>query len=163
MLLDLNSTGYLMKNVYLLSEELKLDTQQVALTQALTLNKSRPQMGLKGTHGLFGSDEWWENIGQKKMPLEFFSGVITRAYIAGQDESGMNNTIELLLDDGSIRTLGIYVNIPEDALLFQIGHRADIVYVLDELKLQPAPDGGDNYSKIALEMAVSLTPVNKAV
>jgi len=137
MLLNLNSAVSPMKNVYLLSEELKLDPQQVALTQGLTLNKSRPQMGLKGANGLFGSDEWWDNINQREMPLEFFSGVIARAYISGQDESGMNNTIDLLLDDGSARTFGIYVNTPEDALLFQAGHRADIVYVLDELKLQP--------------------------
>jgi hypothetical protein len=79
--------------------------------------------------------------------------------MAGQDESGMNNTIDLLQDDGSENAFGIYVNHPEDANLFQVRHRAEIVYALDELKLQPAKDGGVNYSKIALEMTVSVQPV----
>lgn len=159
MILDSEIFGFEMRCVYLLSEELQLDPGQIALTQALTLNQAKPQMGLKGTHGLFGSSEWWASIQERRMPLLFISGVITRVYVAGQDDSGINNTIDLLQDDGSVRTVGIYVNKPDDARLFQVGHRAEIVYVLDELKLQPARDGGVNYSKIALEMTVSVQPV----
>lgn len=159
MILNLKVQNCDMRCVYLLSEELRLDPNQVALTQALTLNQARPQMGLKGTHGLFGSSEWWASIQERRMPLLGVAGIVTRAYIAGQEESGMNNTIDLLQDDGSEQAVGIYVNNPEDANLFQVGHRAEIVYALDELKLQPAKDGGVNYSKIALEMTVSVQPV----
>lgn len=159
MILSSEVQGGEMRCVYLLSEELRLDPNQVALTQALTLNQARPQMGLKGTHGLFGSSEWWAGIQEGRMPLLQLSGVVTRAYMAGQDESGLNNTIDLLQDDGSEHAVGIYVNNPEDANLFQVRHRAEIVYALDELKLQPAKDGGVNYSKIALEMTVSVQPV----
>ncbi len=159
MILNLEVRGCEMKCVYLLSEELRLDPKQVALTQALTLNQAKPQMGLKGTHGLFGSPEWWANIKSGQMPLQITSGTITRAYMAGQDESGMNDMIDLRQDDGTLCSAGIYVNNPEDAELFQIGHRAEIAYALDELKMQPAKSGGVNYSKIALEMAVSVRPV----
>ncbi|WP_235862404.1 hypothetical protein [Pseudomonas kilonensis] len=67
--------------------------------------------------------------------------------------------LDLELKDGSVRAVGIYVNDREDARLFRPGYKASVVYALDELKQQPASDGGVNYSKVALEMAVSLQSV----
>ena len=159
-LLNLDNTDVPMKLVYLLSEELKANPEQIALTQALTLDDSRPMMGLKGSNGLFGSQEWWESIEQGKMPLLYISGIITRTYVAGQDSSEFNNTIDLLLDDGSIEAVGIYTNQEQDTNLFKVGHLASIVYALDEMKAQPSINGEINYSKTALEMAVSLESVN---
>lgn len=159
MLLNLNQAGVPMKLVFQLSEKLKNCPEEIELTQALTLNEAKPRMGLKGTYGLFGSEEWWENIQQRKMPLLFLSGTICRTYIAGQDESDTINSFDLLLDDGSIRDESIYVNNEKDVELFCTGHRVEVVYAMDELKLQPAWDGGINYLDIALEMAVSLQPV----
>lgn len=158
MLLRLDD-GVPMRQVFALQEELKVNPERIALTQALTLNASKPHMGLKGTHGLFGSPDWWESIREKKMPLLFISGVIERAYVAGQDKQGMNNTVDLIQQDGTVRSVGIYVNNLNDAQLFRPGYKAEIVYALDELKHQPASDGGVNYSKVALEMTVSLQPV----
>jgi hypothetical protein len=40
---------------------------------------------------------------------------------------------------------------------FKVGRRAEIVRALDELKDQPADDGGVNYAEITLEMAVSIS------
>lgn len=160
MFLQPDSSSVVMKRVYLLSEELKADPEQVALAQALTLNAAKPRMGLKGTLGLFGSPEWWANIEQRKMPFRFLSGVIERAYVSGQDESvTLNNAFDLRLDDDFVQMEGIYINNEDDVKLFRVGHRVEIVYALDELKRQPAQDGSVNYSDIVLEMAVSLEPV----
>lgn len=160
MFLQLEQSGVPMKRVYLLSEELKADPDRIALAQALTLNAAKPRMGLKGTLGLFGSPEWWANIEQRKMPVRSLSGVIQRAYVVGQDESVvMNNEIELRLDDGSVQAEGIYVSNEDDVKLFRMNHLVEVAYALDELKRQPAADGGVNYSRVTLEMAVSLEPV----
>ncbi|KVN28926.1 hypothetical protein WM13_18785 [Burkholderia ubonensis] len=156
MLLRLNEFGVPMKCVFRLEDRLREDPMQVQLAQALTLNPSRPQMGLRGTYGLFGSAEWWANIREGRMPLLYKFGVVKRAFVAGQDKRAPNNTIDIVLDDGSTYTTGIYVNNKADVELFQPGRRIAIVYALDELKQQPATDGGINYSKIALEMAVSV-------
>ncbi|WP_245641728.1 hypothetical protein [Paraburkholderia bannensis] len=145
-----------MKFVFRLEDELRANPNRVALTQALTLNVSKPNVGLKGRHGLFGSPEWWASIQAGKMPLLFIKGVVQRTYFSGQNERGANNTLDLKLDDGSVRAVGIYVNNSEDVKFFHVGSRVSIVYALDELKLQPANDGGVSYSKIALEMAVSI-------
>ena len=112
-----------MKLVFRLEDRLRADPMQVHLAQTLTLNPSKPQMGLRGRHGLFGSPEWWASIREGKMPLLFLAGVIQRAYVAGQDEREKNNTIDLKLDDGSERVVGIYVDNTEDADLFLPGQR----------------------------------------
>ena len=159
MLLKLENSKVPMKLVYLLSEELKNDPEYVSLTQKLTLDKSKPYIGLNGTYGLFGSQEWWDNINNNKMPLLFLSGIIKRAYIAGQEPLRYNNTIDLLLDDGSIQMVGIYVNDKSNAYLFKVGYKTSIIYALDELKSGAARNFGQKYNEIALEMAVSLEPV----
>ncbi|OCG39518.1 hypothetical protein A9G29_08880 [Gilliamella sp. Fer2-1] len=148
-----------MKLVYLLSEELKAKPEQITLAQSLTLDKSKPYMGLNGTNGLFGTKEWWNSIEQGRIPLLFISGIIKKAYVAGQDPSNFNNTVDLLLEDGTIQSVGIYANKKKDSKLFKIGYSASIVYALDELKPQAALNFGQKYNQIALEMAVSLEPV----
>jgi len=159
MLLTLDKAKTPMKLVYQLSEELKKNPERIALTQALTLNTAKPYMGLKGTYGLFGSQEWWKNIASRKFPLLFISGIIKGTYIAGQDPTPTDNCFSLLLDDGSTREESIYCHLKEDKSLFQVDSRVEIVYALDEMKQQPAADGGIHYSNIILEMAVSLQPV----
>ncbi|WP_338523924.1 hypothetical protein NUH87_30165 [Pseudomonas batumici] len=159
MLLNLNKSDTPMKFVYLLSEELKENPGQIVLAQALTLDKSKPYMGLKGAYGLFGSQEWWNSIEEGKMPLLFLSGVIQRTYIAGQDSSSEENSFSLLLGDGSIREESIYSHTrKEDRRLFVVGSRVEIVYALDELK-PGAVDGEETHLDIVLEMAVSLQSV----
>ncbi|SCC25333.1 hypothetical protein GA0061080_105623, partial [Gilliamella intestini] len=101
MLLKLENSKVPMKMVYLLSEKLKKNPEKAALTQALTLDKTKPKMGLKGTNGLFGTKEWWNSIEQGRIPLLFISGIIKKAYVAGQDPSNFNNTVDLLLEDGT--------------------------------------------------------------
>ena len=145
----------LMIQVFDLREELRANPERVRLTQALTLNPDRPQMGLRGTCGLFGSSEWWESIESGRMPLRKISGKIERVYYAGQGGSGPNNMVDVLADDGVRDSVGIYVNDPKGVDLFQVGRSVEILYALDELKQQPASDGSVNYSRVALKMFVS--------
>lgn len=151
MLLKLNGSGEL-RLVYELLEELKHDHEQVAMAQALTKDDSK-SFGLKGTHGLFGSEEWWENIKNGVMPTRHISGVIDRLFVSGQEQDSEENAFDLLLDDGSIHTESIFVNNKSDIDLFKKGSRVEVLYALDELK-SDSP-GGANYSEIVLEMAVS--------
>ncbi len=159
MLLKLDGIGIPLKLVYDFSKDSKKNSQYIADAQALTLDASRPLMGLKGTFGLFGSPDWWSSIERGKMPLRYISGIIQDAFAAGQDANNKNNSIRILLEDGSTHDAGIYVNDKADIALFRAGHRVELVYALDELKNQPSYDGGVNYSQTALEVAVSLEPV----
>lgn len=144
-----------MKTVYDLATALNADPEHVELVQALTLNSAKPSMGLKGKHGLFGSADWWESLRQGDMPTLEISGTIEGAYCAGQGDTGAPNTISLRTADGTLEMVGIYLNDERDVVLFQIGRQARVLYALDELKSQPGPDGKTNYSRVAVEMAVS--------
>jgi len=148
-----------MIQVFDLREELRVDPERVRLTQALTLNADKPTRGLKGTYGLFGSAEWWNNIEAKNIPLLKISGIIDRAYHAGQGETGPNNMIDLVTDDGQYMSVGIYLNDPKNVVFFKKGHQAEILYALDPLKQQPASDGSVNCSRVAVCMSVSTEPV----
>lgn len=158
MLLPLETVDRPMKVVYQLADELARNPQRVELAQALTLNTAKPLLGLKGKHGLFGSKEWWESIRRRRIRTEVRSGVIEKTYFAGQDSRRRDqvNSVTLRLDDGSALDEGIYATEKEDAELFVPGARVLIAYALDELKQQPAANGGANYSRIVLEVAISL-------
>ncbi|WP_312319860.1 hypothetical protein [Stenotrophomonas sp.] len=142
------------KLVFSLEKELSSNQKRVAVTQAVTLDRTRPDIGLKGRHGLFGSQEWWDNIAAGVVPLMRVSGKILKAYRVGRDDD-RNNTVELVLSDGSVKAVGIYVNSRNDISLFIEGSWLDMIYALEELKVQPAKDGGVNYSKVALEAVIT--------
>lgn len=144
-----------MKVVYRLEDELRNDPEQVRLAQVLTLDPLRPQIGLRGKWGLFGSPEWWGNIRSGVVPLRRVSGAISRMYVSGQDLAQKDNTFDLLCDDGSVLMESCYATEHKGEELYRVGARVEILYALDELKLQPADDGGVNYSDIVLEVAVS--------
>lgn len=149
----------LMKPVYELAKELLANPGRVALTQAVTLNPEKPEIGLKGSKGLFGSTAWWESIQCGRIQTTQYTGVVSRAYCAGQGDAGPNNMIDIITVDGKREAVGIYVNDPADVRLFNPGHQIEVIYALDELKAQPAPDGKVNYSRIAINMSVSEQPV----
>ena len=154
----LNEDDFLepMKLVYQLENELKADPEQVAMTQALTLDESRPSQGLKGVNGLFGSTQWWENIRSGKVPKKHVSGVVEKVYVSGMDSDSEPNTFDLLIDDDfSTVTESIYVDCEPDSELFKVGARVEILYLLEELKARSRLSDEIEYSKVVLEMAVS--------
>lgn len=151
-----------MKRVYWLTQALQDDPKRVEVVRALTLNRKKPFLGLKGNRGLFASSEWWSNINNRVIPLKFVSGVIVRIYEAGQDKTGKPNTLQLSTDESRLVDVGIYLNNKTDIALFQLGYRVELVYALDELKNQPDHDGGIAYAEVALEMAVSVNAQSAA-
>ena len=144
-----------MKKVFDLRDELLVNPRRVEKTQALTLDRAKPHLGLRGTYGLFASQDWWNSISTGRMPLLRLAGVVERLYASGQEEVEAN-TVDIRSADGRLQSAGIYLNDPSDLALFRIGSTVEVVYALDELKQQPAADGGLNVTKVALEMAVSL-------
>jgi hypothetical protein len=61
-----------MKTVYTLSKALELDPKRIELARKLTLDKSRPRLGLRGRYGLFASEEWWQNIQCEKIKMRYW-------------------------------------------------------------------------------------------
>lgn len=149
-----------MKLVYTLAEALIKDPARIAKTQSLTLDNARPHMGLKGSHGLFASDEWWESIKAGRIQTQTVTGRIERTYFAGQDSrrGDQVNSFTLRLDDGSAVDESIYTHSKHDIKLFVPGAMVTMVYALDELKAQPAADSSVNVARIVLEGYCVLPP-----
>lgn len=124
-----------MRTIYLLSKELADDPEQVRQTQELTLDRSRPQLGLKGSRGLFASTEWWEAISRGMIPTRTISGRILKVYVTGMERGLAPNTIDIRTDTGEEHVAGIYVNSRKDHSEFRAGRWVEIVYALDDLKV----------------------------
>ena len=144
------------KMVYELAKELDANPEQVAKTQAMTLNASKPQMGLLGDCGLYGSKEWWQSIEEGRIEVRVYSGTIQRLYIAGQEaDEDEGKDFEYLCNDGKVRRESCMVNNDGDLDLYRPGAVVTLMYALDKLKKQPARDGGENFAEILLEVTVS--------
>ena len=143
--------------VYTLTEALAQDPARVTRTQSLTLDSAKPLMGLKGRHGLFASDAWWDSIKAGRIQTQTVTGSIERTYFAGQDSrrGDQVNSVTLRLADGSTVDESIYTHRKQDSALFVPGATVTMVYALDELKEQPAADGRVNVARIVLEMSIS--------
>jgi hypothetical protein len=157
MFIDLHAQGGRMKLVYELARDLERHPERVRQTQTLTLDASRPQMGLRGNCGLFATEDWWKSIQSGRLRTRSVSGVIETTHFAGQDSrwGDQVNSFQLLLGDGTRHADSIYALEKADRRLFIPGARVTMVFVLDEVKQQPAIDGGVNYLDIVLEVAVS--------
>ena len=137
--------------VYRLSTELKREPELVQLAQALTLDAARPLLGLKGDHGLYGSDEWWENIRAGLIRSETRNGVIQRLYRAGMDSGPKPNSFEMICDDGTVWNESIRANVG-DRNLYQVGNIVRAVYIHDRRK---APDrAGGQFVRILIEIRI---------
>lgn len=143
-----------MRLIYSLREELKAHPQQVADTQALTMDESRP-FGLKGTYGLFGSPEWWANIKRGVAPVKTLTGQITRLYREGTHNEGLG--FEMTLDDGANYMYSCVANRRRDLSAYQVGKRIELAMMFDPLKT-PMPGAAgepDTHSRIVLNVLVS--------
>ncbi len=114
-------------------------------------------MGLKPTHGLFGTEEWWESIRSGRIRTVHVSGTIRELIFAGQDARWGDsiNSFELETEDGTIVLESVYVQEKVDRKLFRVGAKVSCWYALLELKNQPDTDGRVDYADTVLEMAVS--------
>ncbi|MNY48899.1 hypothetical protein D3C86_1842740 [compost metagenome] len=61
----------------------------------------------------------------------------------------------MITSEGAVRMEGIYVNLPDDVVHYQVGRRVEVTYVLDELKMA-SPNGQNKHLEIVIEISLSL-------
>lgn len=108
-----------MKTVYDLEVTLARDPKQVADTQALTQDDTRPLMGLKGVYGLFGSAEWWSNLKSCVMPITIYEGEIGSLQFESMNNEGRSFT--LMLKGGGTYTYSCVANEKADLGAYAVG------------------------------------------
>ncbi|MGF1868258.1 hypothetical protein L4D15_23925 [Enterovibrio norvegicus] len=121
-----------MKKVYSLEIEHEDDPSLVEKTQKLSLDYSKPHLGLKGTYGLYGSPEWWENIYSGKVPSNTYEGVIEDIDFTGMHNEAKGFTLKL--DSGGTYSYTCVVNRRRNMKHYQIGRRAKVTTLVEILK-----------------------------
>ncbi|SUT96549.1 Uncharacterised protein [Actinobacillus lignieresii] len=140
--------------VYDLKDRLRKEPSYMELIQKVTLDDNKPNIGLKGRYGLFGSIEWWQNIENAVIKTSLVQGEIVRLYKAGQDDMDEYNSFDLLLDSGELWSESIYLTDIKNKSLFKLKSKVSIFYVHDERK--GSIDTNEvTYSNTVIEMAVS--------
>lgn len=114
-----------MKTVY------QLRGNQTYINHVQQASLYREDCGLRITHGLFGSDEWWNNIETGELPLICVKGTISRVYM-----SGMNDwpEFELVTSEGEKSRWTREVDNREFDSYYREGFRVEVDYVIQRRK-----------------------------
>lgn len=121
-------------NIY----ELAQDQQQIAAVQKATLTTE--EYGLEPTHGLFGSDEWWKQIADGRLPVETLRGTISRVYMGSMGDWPV---FELVMEGGSTEQFTRYQTPPDGSqdAFYVVGRAIELDTVWQEAR-RGAPDWG---------------------
>jgi hypothetical protein len=144
--------------VYSLRQELKKDMEDLQRVQALSLDRSRPNMGLSPRLGLYGSDDWWRNVDNAVIPRAAYCGTITETFYAGMDSDRRHNSFRMKTDDGREYSYGMVPQNSSYKNLYRPGHRAEIITIFNEYKSRN-PDGTPTIYESPLEIKLSTKPV----
>ncbi|MDF5995987.1 hypothetical protein P4200_21080 [Pseudomonas aeruginosa] len=84
------------------------------------MNTTKPKAGLKGTYGLLGSKEWWDNLENGSIPQKEISGTIKKVYLTGQDNTEDFNTIDIETENKTLCTEALtQTRIPTESITKQ--------------------------------------------
>lgn len=109
--------------VYQLKEDLRL-IQQV---QRATL--ATDKFGIEPTHGVFGSNEWWQNIESGRLALHRLSGKITKVYMSGMGPVGDWPEFTMVSDTGEESSWTRMMHLGGHDELYRVGAPIEIDFV----------------------------------
>jgi len=109
--------------------ELARNTAYIAAVQKATLTTK--EFGLEPTHGLFGSEEWWRNIGLGVLRTHHLSGTITQMYMGSMGDWPM---FVMVTNAGEEHRWTREVNAREQASLYMVGLRVEVDYVVQRFR-----------------------------
>ncbi|MBV7267087.1 hypothetical protein [Erythrobacter ani] len=118
--------------------DLRQDLKEISNVQEATLTTEH--YGIEPTHGLFGSEQWWQHVENSTLPLHTMRGEITRVYMAGMNDWP---EFEFRCADDSLHRFPRYVT-PVGHLLdeeYVVGRHVELDYVWQECR-RKAPNWG---------------------
>lgn len=137
----INGKEYELVQVFSLRKSHEENPELLKQAQSLSLDNTRPLLGLSAIHGLYGTEEWWENIANGKINTFWRHGIIVRRFCAGM-ESGKPNSFDYINDSDSLtysESFRANKTISQGKGLYQGGHYVSIRYVEEGLKDPEAP------------------------
>jgi hypothetical protein len=130
-----------MKTVYSLRSDPGLAGMQTASREGGTI-------GLRQTHGLVGSEEWWTHIEEGTLSISTTAGTVIHFF---PGHHGDWPEIEMREPDGTSSNWGCLVPAEEAEQYFVLGAKVEFDYVQQELKV---PFNGSNATRLVIEIRV---------
>jgi hypothetical protein len=90
------------------------------------------ESGLRQTHGLVGSGEWWAHVADGSLPVHTASGTVIH-FCPGHH--GDWPEFEMREGDGTSSNWGCFIPAADAARHFLLGNRVEVDYVHQELKV----------------------------
>jgi hypothetical protein len=118
--------------------QLRNDTDHIKKVQKATLTTE--QYGVQPTHGLFGSDEWWQKIASGELPMRRLRGAIIRVYMGS-----MGDWPEFVMrtDDGEESSWTRFADSRELSELYGVGKRIELDYVIQRNRVKAPIQAGE--------------------
>ncbi|SFR86738.1 hypothetical protein SAMN05216570_0132 [Dyella sp. OK004] len=88
-------------------------------------------VGLKITHGLLGSEEWWDNIWNKELPTQVLQGTIAQFWTG---RAGDFPEVEVIDADGEHSRWLLQIETSVAQCELKVGSAIEISYVNQEFK-----------------------------
>jgi hypothetical protein len=136
-----------MRSIYRLQDA----TDKIQRMQAASTGSG--QVGMKITHGLVGTSDWWSNIENGTLPLCTVVGTVSDLYL-GQFDDGPAE-FKMILADGTSSSWLCEVEPLMAKVIFKVGSKAEVDYVVQELK---HPWRETPFTDLTIEIRVDLTP-----
>ena len=121
-----------METIFSLEQKLIDNPELVTDAQNLTLDESKPNFGLKGEYGLYGSEKWLESLNTGKMEIRTYSGKISSIKSSGMHNEGKSFTI--LLNDGGSYSYSCVANEKAHLKLYKVGSKLKVTTYFEKLK-----------------------------
>lgn len=133
-----------MKTVYSLRNDSGLAGMQTA-------SQACGEIGLKQTHGLVGSDEWWRHVEEGLLPTSTTAGTVIHFF---RGHHGDWPEIEVREPDGTSSNWGCLIPAVEAEKHFALGAKVEFDHVPQELKV---PFNGANATRLVIAIRVGPT------
>ena len=133
--------------VYRLRDDTKYNRKYIADVQNATINSE--DYGIKQTHGLFCSAEWWNNIDKGSLELQTLKGKITRVYMGSMNDWP---EFEITTEDGQKESFTREAETETLDAEYQPGRAIEIYFVWQQHKKSFFGESPD--TKIVLEIRI---------
>jgi hypothetical protein len=127
-------------------------TEDMITIYRLKLDKRAIQeaTGIKPTHGVFGSPEWWQSIKDGTLPVQHLRGIISRI----TDENDWPE-FTLRTEEGQEIEWSRYANDPDFAdVFYTVGRPIEIDYVIQWFEYNENFDPTLRYDEVPIEIRV---------
>ena len=132
---------------------LSLDLHRVRAVQQATLNTEAS--GLQPTHGLFGSQDWWNNISMGLHPIHTVRGRISKVYMAGMNDWP---EFKMTLADGTEIARTREAQSAELDKAYKINAIVEVDYVVERFKQKAWGGPSENHCVIEIRVIPSNAP-----